>query len=92
MEKHEFNTDIDMLFSATSHWYAEVQLPGDAQISEIHLRVYSFGFPDNVYGISWGSFQVIEDKLQIPIGASRNGGSSRAEAVRLAIDITYFTE
>jgi hypothetical protein len=90
MEKHEYNTDIDMRFSAANHWHAEVALPGGAQISEIHLRVYSFSFPENVYGISWGNFQIIGDKLQIPIEASGNGGSSGAEAVRLAIDITYF--
>jgi hypothetical protein len=90
MEKHEYNTDIDMLFSETNLWHAEVLLPRGAQISEIHLRVYSFCFPENVYGISWGNFQILGDKLQIPIDASRNGGSSGAEAVRLAIDITYF--
>jgi hypothetical protein len=90
MEKHEYNTDIDMLFSTANNWHAEVLLPGSAQISEIHLRVYSFSFPENVYGISWGTFKIVGGKLQIPIDASRNGGSSGAEAVRLAIDITYF--
>jgi len=90
MEKHEYNTDIDMLFSAGHDWHADIWLPRDAQISEIHLRVYSFSFPDFVYGLTWGTIQPGGDRLQIPIDASRPGHSSIGEAVRLAIAITYF--
>ena len=85
MEKHEYNTDMDMLFSAGHDWHADIWLPRDAQISEIHLRVYSFSFPDFVYGLTWGTIQPGGDKLQIPIDASKPGHSSIGEAVRLAI-------
>ncbi len=90
MEKHEYNTDMDMLFTTGNDWHADIYLPGNAQISEIHLRIYSFCFPENTYGLSWGIMQRIGDQVQIPIDASKTGHSSKGEAVRLAIDITYF--
>jgi hypothetical protein len=90
MEKHEYNTDMDMMFTPTNDWRADIFLPLDAQISEIHLRVYSFSFPANNYSLSWGILLNSEDKIQIPIHASKAGNSSREEAVRLAIDITYY--
>ena len=92
MKKLEYNADTDMLFSADQNWRADIRLPRDAQISEIHLRVYSFSFPDYVYGISWGDFQIRDGKLHIPIDASRSGHSKLSEAVRLAIDITYYSD
>jgi hypothetical protein len=81
---------MDMLFSSGHDWHADIWLPGEAQITEIHLRVYSFSFPDYIYGITWGNIQPNGGRLQIPIDASKPGHSSKAEAVRLAIDITYF--
>ena len=92
MKKHEYNTDMDMLFSSGHNWHTEIWLPRDAQISEIHLRVYSFPFPDFIYGIKWGTIIPDGDRLLIPIDASRSGHSSREEAVRLAIDITYYSD
>jgi hypothetical protein len=91
MKKLEYNADLDMVFS-DHDWHAKIRLPRDAQISEIHLRVYSFSFPDYVYGITWGDSQFRDDKLQIPIDASRSGHSKASEAVRLAIDITYYSD
>jgi hypothetical protein len=91
MKKHEYNLDMDMLFSPGHDWHTDIWLPRDTQISEIHLRVYSFSFPDNVYGIEWGTIKPKGDRLQIPIDASRPGHSAAEEAVRLAIDITYYS-
>jgi hypothetical protein len=91
MEKHEYNKDMDMLFTAAHDWHADIWLPGDAQISEIHIRVYSFTFPDTNYGIAWGHILPNGNRLQIPIDASKPGHSSKREAVRLAIDITYYS-
>lgn len=90
MEKHEYNTDMDMMFTQTHDWRADIFLPLDAQISEIHLRVYSFSYPAYNYSLSWGLILSSEDKIQIPIHAAKAGHSSREEAVRLAIDITYY--
>ena len=92
MKKLEYNTDTDMLFSASRDWHTDIWLPRDAQISEIHLRVYSFSFPDQVYGITWGDILLEGDRLKIPIAASRPGHSIEEESVRLAIDITYYSD
>jgi hypothetical protein len=92
MKKYEYNTDVDMIFSLGHGWHADIWLPGDAQISEIHLRVYSFSFPDNIYGITWGSMETKNGRLQISIGAFRPGHSKADEAVHLAVDITYYSE
>ncbi|MEJ0080588.1 MAG: hypothetical protein WDM78_06435 [Puia sp.] len=54
MKKHEYNKDVDMKFTTGHDWHADIWLPPDAQIAEIHLRVYSFGHPDYIYGLSWG--------------------------------------
>ena len=92
MEKLEYNADLDMVFSDGQDWHADIWLPVDARISEIHLRVYSFSFPEYIYGISWGYIQRMGGRLQIPIDARKKGHSLEAEAVRLAIDITYYKE
>ena len=90
MKKHEYNKDVDMKFTSGHDWHADIWLPPDAQIAEIHLRVYSFGHPDYIYGLSWGLIKTGGRRLQIPIAASRTGHSNVEEAVRLAIDITFY--
>jgi hypothetical protein len=35
-----------MRFKPRRNWHADILLPADARITEIHLRVYGFGFPD----------------------------------------------
>jgi hypothetical protein len=90
MKKHEYNEDMDMKFTAGRDWHAEIWLPADAQITEIHLRVYSFGHPDQIYKLSWGLIKTTGRHLQIPIDASRSGHSKVEEAVRMAVDITYY--
>jgi hypothetical protein len=89
MIKHEYNADLDMQFSDSSDWHIDIILPPDASISEIHLRVYSFSYPENIYSISWGDIRRQDDQLQFPIDAWRYG-SEESEAVRLAINITYY--
>ena len=90
MTKHEYSADLDMLFSDSQDWHTDIILPPDAKISEIHLRVYSFSNPQIIYGISWGYIQRLGDQLQIPVDARRKGFSDESEAVRLAVDITYY--
>lgn len=92
MKKHEYNADMDMTFSSGQDWHADLWLPRDAQISEIHLRVYSFSFPDYVYGIHWSLMKPQGDRLHIPVGACKQGHSEAEEAVHLAVDITYYSE
>jgi hypothetical protein len=89
MATHEYNSDIDMLFSPGLDWHVDIWLPLDAQITEIHLRVYSFVFPDNIYAITWGYIKPNGSRLQIPIDAAKIGTSTPDEMVRLAFDITY---
>jgi hypothetical protein len=92
MEKIEYNADLDMNFSEGQDWHADIWLPVDALVSEIHLRVYSFSFPEYIYGISWGYIQRSGGRLKIPIDARKPGHSSEEEAVRLAIDVTYYAD
>jgi hypothetical protein len=92
MEKIEYNADQGMVFTHGQDWHADIWLPGDARISEIHLRVYSFSFPDYMYGISWGYIKRSGGRLKIPIDAGKPGHSSEEEAVRLAFDITYYRD
>jgi hypothetical protein len=92
MKKHEYNADMDMTFSSVHDWHAEILLPVDARISEIHLRVYSFSFPELVYGIRWNMMKPQGNHLRIPIDAYKPGHSNADEAVHLAVDITYYTE
>jgi hypothetical protein len=89
MAKHEYNADIDMLYTAGKDWHLDIWLPSDAQITELHLRVYSFAFPDNIYAITWGYIRPSGRRLQIPIDAAKIGNSTSDEVVRLAFDITY---
>jgi hypothetical protein len=91
MKKHEYNADMDMTFTPGHDWHADVWLPRDARISEMHLRVYSFSFPDYVYGIRWGMMVLQGDRLHIPIDAFKPGHSEKEEAVHLAVDITYYS-
>ena len=91
MIKHEYNADLDMLLSESRDWHIDIILPPDASISEIHLRVYSFSYPENIYAISWGDIIRQADQLQIPINARRDG-SEKSEVVRLAISITYYRD
>jgi hypothetical protein len=91
MKKSEYNDDVDMLFTAGHDWHVDIWLPSDAQITEIHLRVYSFPFPDNIYFLSWTDIKSINGRLQIPIDAAKIGNSSADEVVRLAFDITYYS-
>ena len=92
MKKHEYNEDVDMKFTAARDWHTDIWLPNDAQITEIHLRVYSFGHPEYIYKLSWGLIRTNSRHVQIPIERYENQGSSRKleEAVRLAIDITLY--
>jgi len=92
MKKYEYNEDVDMKFTAGRDWHADISLPPDAQIAEIHLRVYSFGYPDYNYGLTWGLIKTAGRRLQIPIDASRHGHSEAEEAVHLAVDITYYSD
>lgn len=92
MAKLEYNSDVDMLYSAGHDWHADIWLPSDARIIEIHLRVYSFTFPENIYAITWGYIKLNGNRLQIPIDAAKNGHSAREETVRLAFDITYISD
>ncbi len=89
MQKVEYNDDVDMLFSSGQDWHLDIRLPLNAQITEIHLRVYSFSFPDNIYNITWNPIKQAGRFLQIPIDASKIGHSTPDEVVRLAFDITY---
>jgi hypothetical protein len=61
-------------------------------MTEIHLRVYSIAFPENVYNITWNLIRKNGARLQIPIEASKIGHSAKTEAVRLAFDITFFSD
>jgi len=90
MKKHEYNEDVDMKFTAARDWHTDIWLPNDAQITEIHLRVYSFGHPEYIYKLSWGLIRTNSRHVQIPIEATKSGHSGIEEAVRLAIDITYY--
>jgi hypothetical protein len=92
MAKKEYNDDVDMFFSSGKKWQADVWLPADAQITEIHLRVYSFAFPENIYAISWETIRLKAGRIQIPIDAAMKGNSVKEEAVRLAFDITYYSD
>jgi hypothetical protein len=91
MKKSEYNDDVDMLFTAGHDWHVDIWLPAKAQITEIHLRVYSFSFPDYIYTISWSTIKENGGRLQIPIDAAKIGNSSADEVVRLAFDITYYS-
>jgi|SRR5450631_3345009 hypothetical protein len=90
MQKVEYNDDVDMLFSSGHDWHLDIRLPLNAQITEIHLRVYSFSFPDNIYNITWNTIKQAGRFLQIPIDASKTDHSTSDEVVRLAFDITYY--
>jgi hypothetical protein len=92
MKKLEYNDDIGMLFSTGKDWHVDIWLPQDAQIVEIHLRVYSFSFPDFIYNINWNYIRPNGNQLQIPIDAARIGHSRPDEVVRLAFDITYYSD
>jgi hypothetical protein len=92
MKKHEYNRDVDMQLTPAGNWHADIWLPADARITEIHLRVYSFGFPDFIYGITWGLIKPGGRRLQIPIDATRQEQSNAEEAVRLAIDLTFYSD
>ncbi len=92
MAKQEYNDDVDMLFSSGKKWHADLWLPADARITEIHLRVYSFAFPENIYSITWDHLRVKGGHLQIPIDAEMNRNPVKEEAVRLAFDITYYSD
>ena len=92
MKKLEYNDDIGMLFSTGKDWHVDIWLPRDAQIVEIHLRVYSFSFPDFIYNINWNYIRPNSNRLQIPIDAARIGHSKPDEVVRLAFDITYYSD
>jgi hypothetical protein len=91
MKKLEYNDDIDMLFSPGKDWHVDIRLPKDAQIVEMHLRVYSFSFPEFIYNLNWNNMRFSGNQLQIPIDASRIGHSKPDEVVRLAFDITYYS-
>jgi hypothetical protein len=92
MEKTEYNDDVDMSFSMNGDWHHDIWLPADAQMTEIHMRVYSFAFPDFIYNITWKAIHKNGNRLQIPIDASKTGHSYKTEAVRLALDITYYSD
>jgi hypothetical protein len=92
MQKSEYNDDVDMSFSAAGDWRHDIWLPQGAQMTEIHLRVYSFTFPENIYHITWGLVRLDGNQQLIPIHASKAGDADRNDAVRLAIDITYYSE
>jgi hypothetical protein len=92
MEKTEYNDDVDMSFSLLGDWHHDIWLPADAQMTEIHMRVYSFAFPDFIYNITWKSILLNGHRVQIPIDAAKIGHSDKTEAVRLAIDITYYSD
>ncbi len=92
MKKLEYNDDIGMLFSTGKDWHVDIWLPQDAQIVEIHLRVYSFSFPELIYNINWNYIRPNSNRLQIPIDAARIGHSKPDEVVRLAFDITYYSD
>jgi hypothetical protein len=92
MKKHEYNGDVNMKLTPCRSWHADVWLPADARITEIHLRVYSFGFPDFIYGLTWGLLKSAGRRLQIPIDAARQEQSNAEEAVRLAIDLTFYSD
>ena len=92
MKKLEYNDDIDMLFSSGNDWHVDIRLPLDAQIAEIHLRVYSFSFPELIYNLNWNYIRPNGNYLQIPIDAARIGHSKPDEVVRLAFDITYYSD
>ncbi len=91
MKKIEYYDDVDMNFSPGNDWHVDLWLPPDAQITEMHLRVYSFTFPDNIYNINWKYIRPNGD-LQIPIDASKIGHSEMNELVHLAFHITYYTD
>jgi hypothetical protein len=91
MQKKEYNDDVDMSFSAAGDWRHDIWLPESAQMTEIHLRVYSFTYPENIYHITCSPVQRNGNHLQIPIHASKTGDSDKNDAVRLAIDITYYS-
>lgn len=90
MQKTEFSDDVNMSFSEGGDWHHDIWLPAGAQMTEIHLRVYSFTFPDYLYNITWSLIRVNGSRLQIPIDAAKIGHSVKTEAVRLAFDITFF--
>jgi hypothetical protein len=92
MQKTELNDDVDMKFSANGDWHHDIWLPEGAQMTEIHLRVYSFAFPENIYHIRWGLIKKNGNRLLIPIDAAKIEHSVHTEAVRLAFDITYFSD
>jgi hypothetical protein len=92
MQKTEYNDDVDMDFSANGNWHHDIWLPLDAQLTEIHMRVYSFAFPDFIYNITWKAIQQKGNRLQIPVNAAKIGHSDKTEAVRLAFDITYYSD
>jgi hypothetical protein len=92
MQKTELNDDVDMRFSDGGDWHHDIWLPAGAKMTEIHLRVYSFAFPENVYNITWNLIRKNGARLQIPIDASKIGHSSNAESVRLAFDLTFFSD
>ena len=92
MQKTELNDDVDMRFSDDGDWHHDIWLPAGAQMTEIHLRVYSFAFPDNVYNITWSLIKKNGARLHIPIDALKIGHSSNTEAVRLAFDITFYSD
>jgi hypothetical protein len=87
--KKEYNDDVDMSFSGDGDWYHDIRLPQGAQVTEIHLRVYSFSFPENIYHIHWTPIRMSGHQLLIPIHASSAGKADKNDAVRLAFDITY---
>ena len=92
MEKTELNDDVNMNFSASGDWHHDLWLPADAQVTEIHLRVYSFAFPNNIYGIRWNSIQKKGARLHIPIDAFKIGHSAKNETVHLAFDVTFYSD
>jgi hypothetical protein len=92
MQKTELNDDVDMKFSVNGDWHHDIWLPEGAQMTEIHLRVYSFAYPENIYHIQWGLIRKKGNHLQIPIDAAKLQHSEQTEAVRLAFDITYFSD
>jgi hypothetical protein len=92
MKKLEYNDDVAMLFTVGKDWHVNILLPLDAQIAEIHLRVYSFSFPEFIYNLNWNYSRHFGNHLKIPIDAARIGHSNPEEVVRLAFDITYYSD
>jgi hypothetical protein len=87
--KKEYNDDVDMSFSGDGEWHHDIWLPEGARMTEIHLRVYSFTFPENIYHIHWSPARLTGNHLQIPIHAASAGKGDKNDAVRLAFDVTY---